>query len=513
MMPTQLNLTQRPFITALIALMCGALFPLGLAPLGLWPLTLVSITAAAVLIRHFAGNRFLLGWLFGLGAFGVGTSWISASMAVSGTPALLSGLLTSLFCAGLALLFGGQFWLFSRLRVVGSAFEIPVFVALWILFEWLRSWLLTGFPWLYAGYAMTDTWLSGFAPVLGVFGISALLATLASVIAISLTSLNKRHIILSVALSVAIPAIGWSLQKIQWVSLTGNAIDTVIVQGNVDQKTKWDGNNIQTQFDRYLAQSLPHTDSDMIIWPEAAITALHSRATPFLDKLQSVADRTNTGFITGIILDPVVDGRRRFYNAAIGIGSVSGTYTKTRMVPFGEYVPFADIIRGLLNFFDLPMSALEPGPTDSKPLLIGDNKMGMLICYEIAYPAMARERARESDVIITISNDAWFGNTFGPYQHLEMARMRAMEVGRPVIRATQDGVSAFIDHRGQLLATVPKHKKEVVRTAVSLVTGETPFTKFGFLWQIGMGLLTVILALYRLKSLARRGSDTSASAH
>mgnify|MGYP000299588056 CR=1 FL=1 len=488
---------QQRFAYGLLAVISGALFPLGLAPLSYWPLTLGSMLAIAWLSRTTTQSSFWLGWWYGLGVFGVGVSWVSASMAVSGTPPVLTFLLTALFCAGLALLFGLQFLALNRLQAKGDITEILSFAALWVLFEWLRSWLFTGFPWLYAGYALTDTWAAAFAPLVGVYGLSALMAGLASAWALTLSTWKLSHRLTTLGASLLFTFSAVFLQQLQWVTPTGQTLDTVIIQGNVDQKTKWDFDKIQSQFDRYLRLSQPHTDAAVIVWPEAAITAVASRASRYLDTLDTLGKNTNTSFITGIIDDPVRDGRRHYYNAAMALGVGDGDYYKTRMVPFGEYVPFADYIRGLLAFFDLPLSTLEPGLRESAPIQSHGLSLGLLICYEIAYPAMILARASQSDVIVTLSNDAWFGVTFGPYQHLEMARMRAMEVGRPVIRATQDGVSAFIDHQGQVNAFAPKHQQASIRHTVQQVTGTTPYSRGGYLWIMGVSILLIIGVYWR----------------
>lgn len=484
-----------------MAAISGGFFPLGLAPISYWPLTLVSVMGIAWLWRRKKGKSFWLGWWYGLGVFSVGVSWVSASMAVSGTPPLLTLLLTGAFCMALALLFGAQLTLLSRFKTRNTASEILVFASAWVLFEWLRSWIFTGFPWLFAGYALTDTWAAAFAPIVGVYGLSGIMAAFASAWALALSTRKLTQMITTTFASILIVLTALLFQQFAWVSDTGETLDTVIIQGNIDQQTKWDFDRAQGQFDLYLDASKPHTDSDLIVWPEAAITTVQSRASSYLKTLDTLGKTTNTTFVTGIITDPIQDGRRHYYNSALALGSGSGSYDKTRMVPFGEYVPFADQIRGLLSFFDLPLSTLEPGIGDSPGLMANNLILGLLICYEIAYPAMSIARAASSDIIVTLSNDAWFGVTWGPYQHLEMARMRAMEVGRPIVRATQDGVSAFIDHRGDIVAMIAKHQKASIRYAVHRVTGTTPYSRWGFYWMLAMSAL--VLAVQYLRERMR----------
>lgn len=488
----------------IIALFAGALFPLGLAPLDFWPLTFVSVGLCWWLIAFNQAHLFKIGWFYGIGFFGTGVSWISASMSVADTPAIITFVLTSLFCISLGILFAIQFKLTRVLQTHSTLTKCLVFSAMWIFFEWIRSWMFTGFPWLYAGYALTDTWYAGFAPLIGVFGLSIILVTLAQFIAFSLYRKDLKQLSIAITATIFLSVSGYSLHKIQWVMPLESEIDTVVVQGNIDQKTKWQMKNIKPTFDLYVELSKPHFDADLIIWPEASITALRSKASDFTDLLQFYGTKTDTGFITGIISDVKKGEQLRYFNSAIGLGQASGEYHKQRMVPFGEYVPFASLLRPMLGFFNMPMSVLEPGDTSSDQLRFktpGEQKatelgVGTLICYEIAYPSMARAAAKENSIILTLSNDAWFGLSFGPYQHLQIAQMRAMETGRPVIRATQDGVSAFINHKGVIENQADKQLQIAIRQIVKPMTGETPYLIFGHLWIIFIASLILLIPIW-----------------
>ena len=488
----KLNYKSKHILNYFLLIVAGALFPLGFAPLDFWPLTLISIAMAWWSLNYLPGSAAVKGWFYGIGLFGIGVSWISASMAVSDTPGVIMFLLTFIFCAVLALYFSMQFWVYHRLLHDKHWVNALSFVALWLVFEWIRGWLFTGFPWLFAGYSSTENWLSGFLPIVGVYGLTLIITSLSLLI---FSAIYKPELKKSAASFLAIALVfmsGYLLQDIKWTNALGTPIDTVVVQGNIDQKTKWMVRNIKPTFDLYVSLSQPHMDADLIIWPEAAITELRSRATDLTDLLEYISIKTNTGIITGILTDDSSKEQKRYFNSAIGIGQAAGEYHKQRMVPFGEYVPFSSILRPLLGFFNLPMSILEAGDTPKLPLTYLDSTIGTLICYEIAYPALARTAATQNSVLLTLSNDAWFGLSFGPYQHLQIARTRALESGRPVIRATQDGVSAIIDPMGNILVKAEKLERTTIRQMVQPTTGSTPYVVMGHLWMILIALAILV---------------------
>ncbi len=185
----------------------------------------------------------------------------------------------------------------------------------------------------------------------------------------------------------------------------------------------------------------------------------------------------DTTLITGIPFRP--EGQQRYHNSIMALGSGEGVYLKQRLVPFGEYVPLEEQLRGLISFFDLPMSAFSPGPADQPPLRAGAFRIAPFICYEVVYPDLVASGARNADLLITISNDSWFGNSIGPLQHLQMAQMRALENGRYMIRGTNNGISAIIDHRGRITARTGQFVEESLSGKVEVMLGETPFSSFG----------------------------------
>ncbi|WP_210396400.1 apolipoprotein N-acyltransferase [Motiliproteus sediminis] len=463
----------------LLTLLAGTLAPLGFAPVDAWPLTLLSMTLFLGLIGS-ADRPALSGWLFGVGFYATGVSWVFVSIHQFGpAPIPLAALLTALFVAGIALFFALPAWLLRRLRLthpLSIAFGFP---ALWVLGEWFRSTFLTGFPWLLSGYAALDTPLASWAPVAGVYGVSFILASVSAGLwlLISATSASVRW---SAAISVALllgSGAAWS--PVNWVTPQPSPLRISIVQGNIAQQLKWLPQQREQILQRYIEPSRQLDDTDLILWPETALPLLLDQALPRLEPLLRLLDDRQIGLITGAATRLAKPDGWRYHNSVAGLAGASGLYHKQRLVPFGEYVPLEGWLRGLIRFFDLPMSSFSLGPSHQPPLRSGDYALAPFICYEIVYPELVREAALQSDFLLTISNDAWFGDSLAPHQHLQMARMRALENGRQLIRGTNNGISALIDETGQVIAQSTQFKTEILRGEVSAMSGTTPFTRLG----------------------------------
>jgi apolipoprotein N-acyltransferase len=481
----------------LLAVASGALLPLSLAPFGWWPLGLVAVGGWFALLHRSADSGLLLGWGFGLGKYAVGISWVYVSINVYGNaPPALAAFLVALFASALAIFPMLNAWLFQRLRTTTSpVLNAGLFVCLFVGFEWLLTWVLTGFPWLYPAYAHIDTVLAGFAPVGGVL--------LVSVVLVGSTCLgvagyfSERKKIGSVGLimlgAISPWLLGALLTQIDWVK-PGPPHRAALVQGNIDQSVKWLPQSRLPIIETYLALSEPHWGSDVMVWPEASITLMAHDAVAVLEALDERGQQTQTALVLGLpALDRLPDGAVVFRNTALGVGMAQGRYVKRRLVPFGEYVPLEDWLRGLIEIFDLPMSHAVPGAWRQPLLNLGGGQQAALaICYEIIYPDLVREQARQADVLITISNDSWFGASIGPLQHLQMAQMRALENGRWLLRATNNGVTAMVDHRGRIVERLPQFRAGVLTGSYRQMQGHTPYSRYGdwpLLMLLGLGLL------------------------
>ncbi|MFN2329107.1 MAG: apolipoprotein N-acyltransferase [Chromatocurvus sp.] len=477
--------------------LAGALLTLSFAPFGLWPAGI----AGCALFGYFlctcsTGAAIWRGWLFGLGLFGTGASWVYVSIHVYGQASTgLATLLTALFCAGLALLpaiFAGVYVRWVRGLPGGMLIGFP---ALWVLFEWLRSWLLTGFPWLYLGYAHIDTWIAGWAPIAGVYGLSFFTALTASCLFLAWRSRGPASLVTYTGIVVTIWIGGLVLRPIEWVVPASEApLSVALYQPNIPQELKWDRRYYDTILQQYERAVIPLFGKDIILWPESAIPRIYDNARDFLDPMARRANLTDSTLITGV---PSRDAAGAYRNSIVAVGLGEGMYHKQRLVPFGEYVPLEDWLRGVIDFFDMPMSSFSSGPPDQPPLRAGSHRVAPYICYEIVYPDLVARAARQAELLVTVSNDTWFGASIGPLQHLQMARMRALENGRYLLRGTNNGVSAIIDHRGKITAQTEQFVETTLTGTAEVMLGHTPFTSFG-----PMPVIFACLLLLTLMTLA-----------
>lgn len=495
----QTEATLSPWLVLILAPVAGALVTLSLAPFDLWPAGIVSCALYAYLLCTCTTRQGVWrGWLFGLGLFGSGISWVYVSIQVHGNASVpLAIFLTGLFCAALALLHSLFAWCYVRfVRALPGGMLIG-FPALWVLFEWLRDWLLTGFPWLYLGYAHVDTWISGWAPVAGVFGLSFICAITGSCLFLAWRS---RQFVTGAFYAVIIVTLwggGAILAPIQWVAKASEQpLKVALVQPDVPQEHKWDPRWYRPILRQLREATETALGTDIVVWPESAVPNYLQRAGGFLNPMAAQAQQNETTIITGIPYRPA--GQSKYYNGITAIGYGEGVYLKQRLVPFGEYMPLEDLLRGLIEFFDLPMSSFSAGPAEQAPLRAGAFRVSPFICYEIVYSDLVAKAARNTDLIVTISNDTWFGASIGPLQHLQMAQMRARENGRYVIRATNNGVSAIIDERGRILKQTDQFVDTVLTGEAQAMLGNTPFGTFGTLPVIAgcVGTLLLMMLMY-----------------
>lgn len=494
-----------PFwLRVLMAPVAGALVPLSLAPYSWWAVGLLSVALlAAATYRESARSCLLLGLFFGFGMYGFGASWVYISINQFGSTSVpLALLLTSLFVAGLALCFSLPFYVYGRWFNKSTLSLLLGFPAIWVLNEWARSWFLTGFPWLYIGYAHLETPLAGWAPVLGVFGVGYIAVYSSCVLlAMRLRELSMRTQLGALGVALLLWAGGAALSTVEWTTFDTKPIAVGMAQGNIPQERKWDPLYLNETFRIFNNLSAPLWDLDWVIWPEAAIPLLYHEALADLESLAEQANKTDTAFITGILYDE--REKQEYYNSIVAVGKGSGITFKTRLVPFGEYVPMERWLRGLIDFFNLPTSVINPGPKYVEGLQAKGVTIAPSICYEVVYPDLVASRAGKANVLLTVSNDSWFGHSIGPLQHFEMAQMRALETGRYMVRSTNNGVSGIIDPKGRVIVKGGRSTREAIVGKVFSASGITPF----IFWEsLPVVLLAfVILATQAaLQHLARR---------
>ncbi len=478
-------LSQSPWSRAALLVIAGGLQTLTFAPFNAWWLGPISVFLILSCCVGLPPNQlFRSGWLTGLGLFGSGASWVYVSISEHGNTSIpIALVLTLVFVAGLALFHGAAFWAWGKLAKDSPVRRLILFPAVWILGDWVRGWLLTGFPWLYLGTAHVDGPLAGFAPVIGAHGLT-LWVVISGAAIYAAWWLIRSHRFASagvVALFAALPWLtGPVLMNTQWTEISTESTDFVSVQGNIPQQVKWDPDFLKDQIVTYLEMTEPYWEADLILWPETAIPLTQDQAGKIIEHIDDALADDST-LITGIpwygFSDRVEDFV--FHNSVMSIGNGDGIYHKQRLVPFGEYVPLQGLLRGLIGFFDLPMSSFTLGPEGQSPLTANGMKIMPFICYEVAYLDFVAANARGSDMLLTISNDGWFGDSIGPLQHLQIARMRALETGRFMVRGTNNGVTAIIDHKGQVAEQIPQFERTVLTGSVYAASGSTPFMEAG----------------------------------
>ncbi len=500
------------YLPFLISLLAGAALPLAFAPHHIALLGLLSpILLLGTWHKATPAEAFGLGYCFGLGLFGMGVSWVYVSIHDYGnTETPLALLITALFVLVFALYPAVQGYILKKTYKKSNVWLYFVgFPTSWVLFEWLRGWMFTGFPWLYLGYSQIDTLLGHYAPIGSVFIISWLLALSAACL-FSIATGTRSLKSFSIGLLALIWSGGFLIQDHNWTSAIGPIQTVSLVQGNVDPLHKFAQHNpIQATENLYGQLSSSEWGRDVIVWPENAIPLPLPYSKAYIDKLNMRAKAANSTLVTGIqwaLVDHVNYANTEpteFYNSILALGTGSHIYHKCHLVPFGEFLPFDTHLRGLINFFNIPMSSFIEGPCDQSLLNSKNLKLLPLICYEIAFPELVRIGVPKSQVMVNISEDGWFGKSWGPHQHLEIARMRAKETGRPLLRATTSGISAIIDAKGNIITRSPQFEAMVLRGTVQGTTGETPWVQIG-LWPILCTLFGIFIVGSILSKRHRR---------
>ena len=503
-----LKLIEFSRLAYLIVFIAGAFLPLAFSPVDFYFLAVLSPAVLFYSLLFATPRRAAwLGWWFGMGYFGIGVSWGFVAIYVFGLSSIFaSAVLTfigiSLMAAFIALQGYVSVLFIRKLNIENKIISLVViFPLFWLLLEWFRGWFLTGFPWLSLGYSQTDTVLSGYAAVLGVFGISWLAALNSSLLLMTFLFRNNKKSIIALASVSIIWLGGYFLTQVSWTEVTGEPLKVSLVQGNVEQQNKWDPNHFERRKQRYLSLTRKHWDSDLILWPENSLTIFHHQLKESLLKpLAQESKKNNTDIILGL---PVLDLKTKEYfsslmaiNNSVGNSKQIQFYHKSHLVPFGEYIPLESLFRGLITFFDLPMSGFTPGQNDQGLLTAAGQKIAPTICYEDTFGEDLIRFLPEATLLLNASNNAWYGDSFAPHQHLQISQMRALETGRDMMRVTTNGVSALINYQGKIISRSPQFEAHVVTGYVQPRLGATPYVRGGnvfILVIIFIGLVGSIL--------------------
>ena len=486
-----------------LAFIIGMLAALSLAPFHFSYLGVANAFLLLVLLRELDWREaFLRGSAYSLGLYLAGTYWVFISVhefSHSGIPASIGVLLgLSLF---MAVQVGAWWALWACVRSDANWRYMLLFPACWVLGEWMTTWFAGGFPWVLAGYAHLQTPLSGWAPVFGVMGLSFAVSASAG----ALYCLLRKWRTYSAALMLVLLWGGGALlSQVEWTHPTGQSLRVAVVQANIPLSEKFNDsyNPINRALYWHLLEPL-WKQADLIVMPETAIAAVTPDGREFIGKVANKASSEETALISGLSERVDIAGERvRYYNSARGFGVSKGLVRKRKLVPFGEFVPLEKWLRGLIPFFDLPLSSFDAGNTAQDPIWAQTHAMDTFICYEIVYPDLVAQHVSPQSILLTISEDAWFGNSSAPRQHLHMARMRSLENGREMIRGTNRGISAIIDYRGNVRARSAFRERGILLEQVNIRGGNTPFMLWGSLPVLILcGLLFGFFIIYRFAYL------------
>lgn len=494
----------------LIAGLAGAALALAFAPFSLWPFTVLAPALLFALLQDCTPRRAAwIGFCFGIGTFAAGTYWLYVSIHGFGKAplwlalALMAALVAvmALYCAALG--YVAARWLPPR----GAVRWLVGLPALWVLLEWVRGWLLSGFGWLSLGYAHTDTWLAGFAPVGGIHAVSAIVLLMAGAL-VALWRGTPRERVAAVVLLVLPWPVGAALDRLAWTEPAGSPVGVAIVQGAIPQDQKWLESNRETTLRRYRDLTLQVLGTPLVVWPEAAAPDLANNIVPYLRDLARAAEAQRSALLLGLIrAEPAAAGAATasaatdldelaYFNSLLALGDEVTWYDKHHLVPFGEFFPVPKMVRRWLRLMSLPYSDFTRGAAVQPPLQLAGLKLSASICYEDAYPTTQRRTVLASTALVNVTNDAWFGRSTARYQHLQISRMRAIEARRFMVRAANDGVSAVIDPQGTIVAQAPEYEAAVLRAQVTPRRGATPYLQSGNAPILLLGIVGLLFSLW-----------------
>jgi apolipoprotein N-acyltransferase len=494
---------QRRFAGSAVALVAGMTLGLSFAPFGWWP---VAILSPAVLFWLWDGatprRAAVLGFWFNAGTFAVGTYWLYISLRIIGhapipLALLLMAALVSIMGAYHALLG----WTIAKyLPPRGAVRWLVGIPGGWLLVEWFRSWFLSGYGWLALGYAHTDNWLGALAPVIGQYGLGLLTLLLAgSLVTLVLGSLRER----AIAGAVIIASFGtaFALRDVEWTQPFGKPISVAVVQGAIPQDEKLLQDNVPKILEIYETMTAQAHGADLIVWPESAIPDLINNHIDYMKRVYQAASATGSALVLGALRmepNPKTDVEEVFNSVLVMDPSTPGVgwHDKYHLVPFSEVFPVPDFVRGWLKVMSLPYSDFDRGAKVQEPLDAAGQKIAMGICYEDAYGSTVLPALRTATMLINVTNDAWFGRSTARYQHLQISRMRALEAERPMVRAANDGVSAVIGARGEILARAPEYEAHVLKGELQPRTGLTPYARTGNWPVVCLALVFLLFGAY-----------------
>ena len=494
----------------------GALLFLAFSP---WNLVVVAVASLAVLFRAVLRTNprraFWRGWLFGAAGFGAGLWWIVESFQYRDLGMVTAAVLTGGLVCVLALYPAVFGWVSAR--VLGPSGSRPEarakaavallwFPAAWTLFEWLRGALFSGFTWLQVGYAGLESPLAAYAPLGGSYAVGFVIAMTAASCAL-IGAARTRAVGVAVGVSVLLWAGGMAIAALdvhaRWTRPAGDALRVLVVQGNIAQDEKWAEETRHTSLERYARLTAEHPGADLVVWPETAIPYFAANVRSFLRAAGAAAEETGYALLAGLLSFDPASGRA--YNSVVRITSPQSVgspsyYHKRHLVPFSERMPFDTVLAPIARWLGYPTEGFAPGAQWQSAPRVDGHEIAVSICYEITFGAATARGLGNARLLVNVSNDGWFGRTAGPHQHFQMARMRALELGRWLVRSTNTGISALVTPDGRVASTIPAFEAGVIEAEVPPLEGRTPYAR----WR-DVPLLALLALLLVIGWRVRRG--------
>lgn len=494
------------------ALLLGIASVFGFAPFEAWGVPVLTLAALFALWQRAATPRRAawLGYAYGAGLFGAGASWTYVALSTfGGMAAILAAIGAGAFCAYLALFPALAGWVAVRLAPGGAGPRLAIAAGAWAATEWLRSVGYSGFPWLAGGYAQVNAPFAGYAPIGGVFLVGLVVAAAAALLVHAGTTLERGRRLAGGASGAAIVALalsGIALGTIEWSQPAGAPLTVSLVQGDIDQALKFDPEYREKTLAIY-AELAQRAKGRLIVLPESALPMFADEVPEaYVSLLRADAERNGGDLLTGLFFFEPGEHEGdddRYYNSVVSIGSApTQVYRKHHLVPFGESIPgkpvFGWLIRRVLA---IPLADQTPGPAYPQPMDVAGQRVAVNICYEDAFGGELIRQLPAATLLVNVTNDAWYGRSLAAEQHAQMAAMRALETARPMLRATNTGITAIIDHRGVERARLPWFTRGVLEGSIAGRSGTTPYVRHGDTIAVGaaLALIAIALAALRLK--------------
>jgi apolipoprotein N-acyltransferase len=491
----------------ILAALAGGCTLLAFAPYRMYWIMPVALAVLAVMIERDPKRAFWLGYAWAASAYLCNFNWIYICLhEVAGMPMLPAGMLTLLLPATLALFPAMAAWLTIRVGSLTSTNScirwLLLFPAAWTLTEWMRGWVLTGFPWGQIGYSqITESPLAGYAPVGGILLVTLLLALSAGALCLALHAGKWLRLSLLVGL-IAFWISGMQLKQVSWTTPVGKPIAVALAQGNVPQSIKWDPVSFEMTLSLY-AQQIATTHADLMILPETAIPVFLNDLPPaYIDMLTALARRNHMALALGI--PRRTNDQQGYLNAVVALSDPGMPYyAKDHLVPFGEFIPFPMLTGWIYQIMNMPLSGFSRGGAGQAPLALAGQLISFNICYEDSFGEELLSGAARSTMLANVSNLAWFGKSQAASQQLQLAQTRALETGRYMLRSTNTGMTAIIRPDGEVDAIAAPFTRQVLMGFAQGRTGMTPYMRHGNLPVLLLCLLMLCAPLLRWKKAVR----------